>query len=146
MISVSLHFSDFTNIAIIAWPLFFVLKISWHGKHWKAKPLTLPITYGDKFQMCCHVYIHDSWSSNHRFSTSCLPGSHYSLQYGFESEDEKTQEGARVRLRLLAKWNKCKHPFTWDEGGDGTATYELLLNILPVDDEGRWYACWLLKV
>lgn len=53
-----------------------------------------------------------------------------------KSEDEKTQEDARSRLKGLGKWNKCKHPFAWGEGGDGTVTYKLLISILPVDDEG----------
>jgi len=54
-----------------------------------------------------------------------------------QSEDEKVQLGATKRLGWLAKWNKCKHPFAWDDGPTGTKTYEMLSKMLPVDDEGR---------
>lgn len=55
-----------------------------------------------------------------------------------QSQDQQLQASARKRLDLLAKWQKLKHPFAWNQPGEeGSATYSLLLTLLNSYTDGR---------
>ena len=53
-----------------------------------------------------------------------------------QSKDERVSSAATKRLESLAKWQKCKHPFAWDEPGmpAGQQTYQMLSKLFPQDD------------
>jgi hypothetical protein len=50
-----------------------------------------------------------------------------------QSADEQVQEDAKKRLKLLAKWQKCKYPFAW---GDKASTYSMLVKLFPNEEGG----------